>query len=367
MEQTRSRRRSAFAMDSAFRPDPISPALTYLQRPAIASIFEIAGRTISFEAKNAELPQLDELLASYYCLPVSSNTSTYPDATIRLQPEGLSFDIAGTFDHFEISGGGVGHTDGRTCVFDFKSGRVIVHPGEPHQIDLVMKKQLDLRDYDDLQVVNYAFSSALRRSGLYELHSGAVVAPGTQRGVLFPGVSGSGKSTITLQLVASGWQYLTDDILYLSEAETVIRAYPLRRAFAVTRATVEAGGSRVQGVFPDSDWTDGSKKSFLPKDFFPGTFVPNCEPRAIFFPTVTEEKRSVVKALTSSETMIQLIKLCPWSCYDPLTSTRHLKVLSLLAKQCNGFKLLAGSDLLHDPARVSELVFEHTNSETRTL
>lgn len=354
-------------MDSAFRPDTISTPSTYLQRPAIVSIFEIAGRTVSFEAKNADLPQLDGLLASYYCSPVSSNTSTYPDATIRLQTEGLPFDIAGTFDHFEISGGGVGHTDGRMCVFDFKSGRVIVHPGLPHQVDLVMRKQLDLREYDDLQVVNYAFSTALRRSGLYELHSGAVVEPGTQRGVLFPGVSGSGKSTITLQLVANGWQYLTDDILYLNEEDNVIRAYPLRRAFAVTRATVEAGGSRVQGVFADADWSDGSKKTFMPKDFFPGTFVPNCEPRVIFFPTVTNEKRSVVKPLTPSETMIQLIKLCPWSCYDPITSTRHLAVLSSLAKQCNGFKLLAGSDLLRDPARVSELVFEHTNSARQTF
>jgi hypothetical protein len=353
-------------MDSAFRPDPISPALTYLQRPAVASIFEIAGRTISFEAKNAELPQLEELLASYYCSPVSPNTATSPDATIRLQPEDLPFDIAGTFDHFEISGGGVGHTDGRTCVFDFKSGRVIVHPGEPHQVDLIMRKQLDLRQYDDLQVLNYAFSTALRRSGLYELHSGAVVEPGTQRGVLFPGVSGSGKSTITLQLVANGWQYLTDDILYLNDADKV-RAYPLRRAFAVTRATVAASGSRVQELFAKADWSDGSKKTFMPKDSFPGTFVPNCEPRSIFFPTVTHEKRSVVKPLTASETMIQLIKLCPWSCYDPITSTRHLDVLSSLAKQCNGFKLLAGSDLLRDPARVSDLVFEHTNSATRTL
>jgi hypothetical protein len=354
-------------MESAIRPDPIPPALTYLQRPAVASIFEIAGRTISFEAKNAELPQLGELLAAYYCSPVSPNAITSPDATIRLQPASFPFDMGGTFDRFEISGGGVGHTDGRTCVFDFKSGRVIVHPGEPHQVDLVMRKQLDLRQYDDLQVVNYAFSTALRRSGLYELHSGAVVEPGTQRGVLFPGVSGSGKSTITLQLIASGWQYLTDDIVYLNDADKVMRAYPLRRAFAVTQATVAASVGRVQEVFANRDWPDGAKKTFIPNDSFPGTFVPNCEPRAIFFPTITNENRSVVEPLAPRETMIKLIKLCPWSSYDPITSRRHLEVLSSLAKQCNGFKLLAGSDLLRDPARVSELVSEHTNSGANSL
>ena len=105
----------------------------------------------------------------------------------------------------------------------------------------------------------------------------------------------------------------------------------------------------------------------MPHDFFPGAFWPDCEPQTIFFPTITEEDQSVVKALTPGETMIQLIKLCPWSCYDPVSSTRHLAVLSSLAKQCSGFKLLAGTDLLRDHARASELVLEHTNPATQTF
>jgi len=213
-----------------------------------------------------------------------------------------------------------------------------------------------------LQVLNYAISTALRRCDVYELHSGAVVDPQTERRVLFAGASGSGKSTLTIQLVGKGWRYLTDDVLLLKNVRGVMKAFPLRRAFAVTQSTVEASGKRVRKAFANVDWLNDSKKPFMPNEVFPETFLPDCKPQAIFFPTITDEDQSVVRPLTRSETMIHLIKLCPWSCYDPITSAGHLHALSSLARQCAGFVLLAGRDLLRDPARASDLVREHTSS-----
>lgn len=329
-------------------------------------MFEFAGCFILFEANGVELQGFSEALSEYYCTPVGPDVSQAPDATIRFQTENTPFDVAG-FDRFEVSGGGVGYTDGQTCVFDFDRARVIVHPGKTHLIDLLMRRDLDFQLFDDLQVLNYAISTALRRCDVFELHSGALVEPQSKRGVLFVGASGSGKSTLTLQLVANGWQFLTDDVLCLQESRGVVQASPLRRVFAVTRPTVDASGSRAREAFANADWSNGSKKAFMPHDVFPDAFSPECEPHSVFFPAITGEEQSVIKPLTPSETMIQLIKLCPWSCYDPVTSTRHLEVLSSLAKQCNGFKLLAGTDLLHDPARAPALVLEHTNSARQTF
>ena len=322
-------------------------------------MFEIAGRFILFKSNNVQLQGLAEALSEYYCTPVGPGVLQVPDATIRFQTENTAFDVDG-FERFEISGGGVAYTDRRTSVFDFDGARVLVRPGNTHQIDLLMKRDLDFQRFDDLQVLNYAISTALRRCDVYELHSGAVVEPQTKRGVLFMGASGSGKSTLTLQLVANGWQFLTDDVLCLKESGGVVQAYPLRRAFAVTRSTADASGLPAREALANVDWSDGSKKAFMPHDVFPEAFLPDCEPHSIFFPDITDEKQSVVKPLTPGDTMIQLIKLCPWSCYDPVTSTRHLHVLSSLAKQCNGFKLLAGTDLLSDPTRASDLVSKHT-------
>ncbi|HEY5837682.1 MAG TPA: hypothetical protein VIT19_01525 [Pyrinomonadaceae bacterium] len=346
-------------MESTTRPDPVSRVPTYFERPAIGSVFEIAGRFILFESNGAELQGLSEALSEYHCTPVRPGTCRAPDATIRFQTEDIPSVVTG-FERFEISGGGIGYTDGRTCVFDFEHARVLVHPGDTHQIDLFVRRELDFRRFEDLQVLNYAISTALRRCDVYEMHSGAVVEPQTGRGVLFAGASGSGKSTLTLQLVANGWQYLTDDVLLLKSVGGMMKAYPVRRAFAVTRSTVDASGSRARAAFANADWSNGLKKSFMPQECFPGAFSPNCEPRSIFFPTITEEDQSVVRRLTRSETMIQLIKLCPWSCYDPVTSPGHLHALSSLARQCAGFMLLAGRDLLRDPARASDLTLEYT-------
>jgi hypothetical protein len=346
-------------MESTTRPDLISAVPGHIERPAVGSVCEIAGRFILFESDGAELRGFSEALSEYYCTPVRSGISRAPDATIRFQTEAIPSDVTG-FERFEISGGGVGYTYGRTCVFDFEHARVLVHPGQTNQIDLLVRRELDVRRFEDLQVLNYAISTALRRCDVYEMHSGAVVEPQTERGVLFAGASGSGKSTLTLQLVGNGWRYLTDDVLLLKSVGGVMRAYPVRRAFAVNRSTVDAAGSRARAAFANADWSNGSKKSFMPHDVFPEAFSPDCEPRSIFFPTITEEDQSVARPLTPSETMTQLIKLCPWSCYDPVTSSGHLQALSALARQCQGFVLLAGRDLLRDPTRASDLVREHT-------
>jgi len=347
-------------MESTTRPDSSSWVPPYFERPAIGSVFEIAGRFLLFESNGAHVPGLAEFLDAHYYTAVHPSTCPAPDATIHWHLQDFPRDIADAFQQFEISGGGIGSTDGRTCTFDFKNARVLVHGSEPHRVDVLMRRVLDLATPEDLQVVNYAISTALRRSGLYELHSGAVVNPHNQRGVFLAGPSGSGKSTLTLQLVANGWRYLTDDVLFFKPDGGTVKAYPLRRAFALTQSTVEAAGKRVRDALASVEWFEGAKQSFIPHEIFPETFLSECEPRAIFFPAITNEDQSIVKRLTRSETMIQLIKLCPWSCYDPVTSAGHLHALSSLAKQCNGFKLLAGTDLLRDPARASDLVLEYT-------
>lgn len=351
-------------MESATFPELTTGVTAHCERPA-RSVFEIAGRFVFFESNGADVPGLAEFLDAHYYTAVHPSACPAPDATISWKLQDPPRQLDGAFQQFEISGGGLGSTDGRTCMFDFKNACVVAHGDQPRRLEVLMKRVLDLRTLDDLHVVNYAISTALRRCGLYELHSGAVVNPDNQLGVLLAGPSGSGKSTLSLQLVASGWRYLTDDVLFFRPNCGSLKAYPVRRAFAVTKSTVEASGDRVRDAFSSDDWFEGGKKSFIPDEIFPERFVPECEPGAIFFPNITKAEESLVKPLTQSETMVQLIRLCPWSCYDPITSAGHLQGLSSLARQCEGFALLAGKDLLRDSSRASELISEHTSRMTR--
>jgi ABC-type polar amino acid transport system ATPase subunit len=54
------------------------------------------------------------------------------------------------------------------------------------------------------RVGSFAVCAALRRYGLFDLHSAGVVEPESDSAVLIVGPSGSGKSTLALQLVNSG-------------------------------------------------------------------------------------------------------------------------------------------------------------------
>ena len=47
------------------------------------------------------------------------------------------------------------------------------------------------------------------------LHAGAVSRNGTT--LLIPGVSGAGKSTLTSWFISRGWDYLSDELVYLTE------------------------------------------------------------------------------------------------------------------------------------------------------
>ena len=78
---------------------------------------------------------------------------------------------------------------------------------------------------------SFAVCAALRRFGIFELHSAGMVHPESEKVLLIIGPSGSGKSTLALQLAMAGWPYLSDDELLLS----LVDAMKLKRgAFAVS-------------------------------------------------------------------------------------------------------------------------------------
>ena len=66
------------------------------------------------------------------------------------------------------------------------------------------------------QRTSFAVCAALRRFGMFELHSAGVVHPVSERAFSIIGPSGSGKSTLALHLAIAGWPYLSDDELLLS-------------------------------------------------------------------------------------------------------------------------------------------------------
>jgi len=74
--------------------------------------------------------------------------------------------------------------------------------------------------------------------------------------------------------------------------------------------------------------------------------TPKVFPGLVLFTSLNNEPESRLSKLTQTETMMRLIRACPWATYDTAIASDNLRVLSALARQAIGFDLAAGRDLL---------------------
>ena len=327
-------------------------------------IYRVAGQTIVVEAQDHWAAKLiKELFKGWYLTPDSATREVLLSPVIVIGSGAKPPEIPRTWTHFEIAGGGKCFTEAETSYIDIDGS--IVAFGQPgnNAVEVWTNGRLEIQSPVLTRVVTYAHAAAFRRRRLFELHSGAVIDPESGQGVLIIGPSGSGKSTLTVQLAAAGWHFLTDDVLVLSEEAFEVKAWPLRRCFAITSETLAASNflqaSALVNYLQAERADQRDKKQFLPHRVFDSEFKEQCLPRTLFFSQISGGEHSQFSRLSSGETMARLIRMSPWSCYDRATAAEHLAVLSALAKQSNGYSLLAGKDLL-DPACSADLISGYT-------
>lgn len=278
------------------------------------------------------------------------NGNGVADATLKITagadlpklPPGLS--------QFDISDGGICYTDRKTFYLQFENALIKFH--ESSEVNLWIHRPEALSATMLARVLSQGFSAALRRCGLFEFHSAAVVPPGETDALLIAGESGSGKSTLTAQLATAGWSYLSDDSVLIRNATNLL-AITLRQFFALTPATVATIPS-MQATLP----RDRRKERFKPQDFFSGQQIESAKPAVLLFSKITGDDATRLVKLTPPETMSRLLKMCPWACYDSNSAGAHLSLLGRLARETSGFDILAGNDLLHDSQFAADLIYQ---------
>ncbi len=307
--------------------------------------YDLAGRSIEIAAldiRSADL--IENIFAEWYLVPEIGSTSSVPASTIRIRTGTKPPLIPTGCNRFEIADG-ICHSKGSASYLEIDGSLVILGESGLAEAEVWVDPSWNDDFSRVIRAISYAVSSALRRCGLFELHSAAVVEPTSGEGVLIVGPSGSGKSTLTTQLSADGWPYLSDDVLVLGARDDETAAWPLRRCFAVTRQTVVANGL-LQTQVSLADFGSQEKARFSPQDIFISEFKESCTPRTLFFSQVTRAEQSGISQLSSGEMMARLIRISPWACYDKSTAREHLSALARLVRQSKGFDLFAGRDLL---------------------
>lgn len=311
-----------------------------LDRPASQSFYAVAGRLLFIESFDRDLAILIERLFAGWQLTPVSFPERNPEIKISFSscnqlpavPDGLS--------EFEVAAGGRCYTAGAEYYLKFEQSLLHLRAGDPLLVSVWICGPTDV---ELARVTSFAVCAALRRFGLFELHSAAVVAPGTEAGVLIVGPSGSGKSTLTHQLASAGWGYLSDDELLLSVERQIVEARGFRSFFALAPAAVSAAPA------------SALKTCFEPANVFAVPRLQRTVPRLLLFTTINGAAETRLHELTQAETMTRLIRACPWATYDIAVAGPNLELLSKLARQAKGFDLSAGADLL-DSVNASRII-----------
>jgi len=298
-------------------------------RPASWAFYSVAGRLLFVEILDLRLRNLIEVLFSGWQLTPVSFPDRSPDIRISFTCRETTLELPRHLNQFEIAEGGRCYADGADFYLALRGSVMHLVSGTPVTVDVSLVKLPGPEDPLLATITSFAVCAALRRFGLFDLHSAGVINPNSGKGILIVGPSGSGKSTLALQLTRARWPYLSDDLLLLSLVDGEVHARGFRKFFAVSTQ----GDSRF-------------KTCFEPVMAFGSPHLAHASPGLLLFTRLNGYEKTRLSKLTQAETMMRLIKACPWATYDTAIASANLEALSALARQATGFNLSAGRDLL---------------------
>ncbi len=196
-----------------------------------------------------------------------------------------------------------------------------------------------------------AFLETMKRLGRFSLHAAGLSLDG--RGILVPGSSGAGKSTLSVTLARAGFDFLSDDTVFLRPTAEGISVSGFPDEIDVTEATVAMLPELVhlagRPLQPGRD-----KHSFRVEDVYGVSPLAECTPVALVFPHVVEVPRPELQALAPSDALLELMPNLLLT--DPQATQTHLDILADLVRTIPCFTLRPGSDLDAAAACVAELI-----------
>ena len=256
--------------------------------------------------------------------------------------------------------------DGRTYFTDYFSTLAIDPEGRTIRGNLSPDT---LRDYGLNRFVHIQFTlalfEALRLHGLFYLHASALQGPdGT--GYVLCGNAGSGKTTLTLCLIESGFKFLSDDTVFLRlSGDRDVEVLGFARAFHLAADLIAE--REFLGKFrelPDFCPRRGRKLLSADRCFPERRLDGMVNPQVILFPCIREDA-SRLESLSRAEALNILIPQSLAVMFNPETAPPHLEALKRMASRGRAFCLFTGPEIKGSPAAVRTLV-EQARDQAQT-
>lgn len=205
-------------------------------------------------------------------------------------------------------------------------------------------------------LVNLAVFEALRFHGLYYLHAAALEGPdGT--GYLISGNAGSGKTSMTLNLIHAGFKFVSDDTVFLKlEGERDVTVLGFARDFHVPEDLIREKPA-FNHLSALSEFTPyRNKRRLRPEEWFGGQRTGRLlNPRVLLFPRLGEAGESLT-ALSKTEGLTQLLPQSLAVMFHPGLAQPHLEALRRVLNHGRAFRLRSPQSIKGDPAASRQLV-----------
>lgn len=201
-------------------------------------------------------------------------------------------------------------------------------------------RALDDGSFED--ITTYALAPLLRRRGLFMIHAFTTVYD--HRAVMFVGVTGSGKTTSGLALLASGWQLLANDVALMCHAGA-----PL--------ALLSPGTVNISpATFPFLPELNKFSIKYPPSSPYVKVEVPRLEflpvekvclsapIKAVYFPVIGKRERHEVKIMPRAVGLARLME-SSMDQWDQATWEDHIDFLERLSREVSFYSLFLGNTM----------------------
>lgn len=219
-----------------------------------------------------------------------------------------------------------------------KSTLTVVHRLRSRQIHAAMVADSALMpDPAYHQLFTQPVSPWLKERGLFFLHAACVAHRG--RGVLLVGHPGSGKTTLSLMAVRSGFQFLSDEQPLLCERNGSLRVLAFPRRIRLSRAMAR----RLPELRPLLKRQRGDRLILPIERIRSGCRMETCLPNLLLFPHFDPEAKPRLRPLSPTAALSKLLeddhfiwyRKGPWA----LLSQRHLSLFQRLVTTVPAFTL----------------------------
>ena len=237
------------------------------------------------------------------------------------------------------------YSSGMEIYFFSKHGSSICLDPVDMKANGFLKEDILINPAELFHLLGASLVEILRCFGLFFLHAAAIYID--KVAYLISGDGGSGKTTATLSLVREGFQYVTDDSLFLKDNMGEIVISPMYKHVHVdkdlARRFLEISGGKGLKI------KAGAKVPIDISFCYPDAFIPSLRPDVIIFPVITSAGTSRITPLTQIEMYKNLLKQTVLA-VDKHIAQEQLRIIGTLVRQTKGFALLSGRDIYEDSA-----------------